>query len=309
VLAAACLLVYSGSALAQPMTDMCSQPKMNNEKWHSISSSAGMTLMIPPGYVLQGGGTDAQYYWHGDHRWIGVGIGAGPSALTEKGQLTQTGECEAVIAGRRVAISRYTWTNEDRGMSPSGAAGSEYVVVARFYSTGELRESFIAYKTNIQSDVTSTREVFWTASFDTQKPVASAAPAPQAAGSAPAQPAPAAVAAAPAPACVAKPEPNLPTLDAVLDTALVQMLVSNAAPPIPHGFEVMSLRFDDAGGVSGISVSQSDLPDATQRQLTTLVASNLKPHDAKAPSTFLLRVESQKPGLHYAVLPSGGCAP
>src|SRR5665213_3188133 len=250
--------------------------------------------MIPPGYVARGGGNEVQVYWHGEHRLISVGSGSGPSALTEGGQITQTGECEAVIAGRRVAISSYNWTNEDQGMSPTGEAGEEYLIVARFYSTGALRESFISYQTNIQSDVSSTRELFWTATFDSPQTVASATPAPPAAGSAPAQAAPAVVAAAPAPACVAKPEPNLPTLDAVLDTALVQMLVANAAPPIPKGFEVMSLRFDDAGGVSGISVSQSDLPDATQRQLTTLVASNLKPHDAKAPSAFLLRVESQK---------------
>lgn len=309
VLAAACMIVISGSALAQPMTDMCSQPKMKTEQWHSITAPAGMTLMIPPGYVARGGGNEVQVYWHGDHRWVSVGSGSGPSALTAGGQLTQTGECEAVIAGRRVAISNYNWTNEDAGMSRTGAAGAEYLVVARFYSTGDLRESFIAYKTNIQSDVSSTRELFWTATFDSPQSVASATPTPPVASSAPVQSTPVAVAAAPAPACVAKPEPNLPTLDAVLDTALVQMLVSNAAPPIPHGFEVMSVRFDDTGGVSGISVPQSDLPDATQRQLTTLVASNLKPRDAKAPSTFLLRVESLNPGLRYAVLPSGGCAP
>jgi hypothetical protein len=315
VLAVASLLVYSGSALAQPMTDMCSQPKMKTEKWHSITAPAGMTLMIPQGYVARGNGAvsnphyaDAQWYWSGEHRFIIVGSGAGPSVLTEGSGMTQTGECQATIAGRRVEISNYTWTHEDQQMSPTGAAGSEYLVVARFYSTGSLRESFIAYRTNIQSDASSMRGVFWTASFDAPNSVASAAPVPQAdAGSAP--PAQAAVAVAPAPACVPKPDPNLPTLDAVLDTALVQMLVSNAAPPVPHGFEVISLRFNDAGGVAGISVSQSDFPDATQRQLTTLVASNLKQHDAKAPSTFQLRVESQSSGMRYAVLTIGSCAP
>jgi len=318
VLTAALLLVYSGSAIAQPMTDMCSQPKMKTEKWHSITAPAGMTLMLPQGYVARGNGAasnqhyaDAQFYWSGDHRFIAVGSGAGPSALTEGSGMTQTGECEATIAGRRVEISNYNWTNEDRGMSPSGAAGSEYLVVARFYSTGALRESFIAYKTNIQSDASSMRAVFWTATFDAPIAVASATPVVQAAaGSAPpAQAVPAAVAAAPAPACVPKSDPNLPTLDAVLDTALVQMLVSNAAPPIPHGFEVISLRFNDTGGVAGISVSQSDFPDATQRQLTTLVASNLKQHDAKAPSAFQLRVESQSSGMRYAVQSTGSCAP
>lgn len=322
VLAAACMLAFSGSALAQPWSDMCSPPKMKTGKWHTISAPAGMTLMIPPGYVLQGRGAssnrnfaDAQYFWSGDHRYVAVGSGAGPSNLTERAVLTQTGDCEAEIAGRRVEISKYNWTNQDQGMSPSGTAGDEYdeyMVVARFYAMGALRESFIAFKTNIQSDVSSMRQVFWTASFNApgSQPVASAAPAPAAAGTATlVQAPPAAVAAARVPVCVAKPEPNLPTLDAVLDTALVQMLVANASPPVPRGFELISLRFDDSGGVAGISVSQSDLPDATQRQLTTLVASNLKQHDAKAPATFLLRVESQSPGLHYAVLPVTTCAP
>jgi hypothetical protein len=309
--------MYSGSALAQPMTDMCSQPKMKTEKWHSITAPAGMTLMIPQGYVARGNGAasnsvapDAQFYWSGDHRYVAVGSGAGPSALNAGGELTQTGDCEATIAGRRVQISSYTWTNADREMSPSGAIGGEYLVVARFFSTGELREAFIAYKTNIQSDASSMREVFWTAAFDSQQAVApSSASAPQAAGSAPPAQAMPAVAAVPAPACVPKVEPNLPTLEAVLDTALVQMLVSNAAPPIPHGFEVMTLRFNDSGGVAGIAVSQSDLPNATQRQLTTLVASNLKQHDAAAPSAFQLRVESKSTGMQYAVQSNAGCAP
>lgn len=116
-----------------------------------------------------------------------------------------------------------------------------------------------------------------------------------------------ALAAAPALQCVARPEPNLPALHVVLDTALLQMLVANASPKIPHGFEVIALRFDDAGDVAGISVSQSDLPDATQRQLTTFVASNLKPHDAHAPSSFRLRVEVQDAGLRYTVQPA--CTP
>ena len=303
-LAVVCALAISGSALAQPWGDMCSPPKMKTDKWHSISAPAGMTLMIPQGYALRGSGAsasvgfeDARVYWSGEHRYIAAGSGAGPSALTGGGQITQTGECEAQIAGRRTEISTYNWTNEDNSMSPSGAAGEEYLVVARFYSTGSMRESFIAFKTNIQSDVSSMRQVFWTASFGS--PIADAQPiAASAAGS---QPPPGATAATAAPACVPKPDPNLPSVDAVLDTALVKMLVSNAAPPVPHGFEVMRVSFDPLGGVAGIAVSQSDLPDATQRQLTTLVASNIKHKPAKAPSTLELMVDVAADGMRFAL--------
>jgi len=309
VLATACVLAAAGSATAQPMSDMCSQPKMKTDKWHSISAPAGMTLMIPQGYVVRGNGSgtmrdmaDARFFWSGEHRWIAVGSGAGPSALTWGSGANRTDDCETQIAGRRVEISKYEWTNEDGGMSPSGNAGGRYVAVARFFSTASQRESFIAYQTNIQSDVSSMRQLFWTASFGGDTPVAAAAPATQVAASGPA-------AATPAAACTPRPEPNLPALDAVVDSSVVQMLVANAAPPIPKGFEVISLKFDDQGGVSGISVAESDLPDPTQRQLTTLVASNLKQKDPKAPSTFLLRVETQAPGVRYQVLPIASCAP
>lgn len=305
-----CAFAMSGSALAQPWGDMCSPPKMKTDKWHSITAPAGMTLMIPQGYAQRGNGAaandvfkDAQVYWSGDHRYIAAGSGAGPSALNTGGEITQTGECEAQIAGRRVEISSYNWINEDNSMSPSGAAGEEYIVVARFYSTATLRESFIAYKTNIQSDVSSMRQLFWTASFGS--PIADAQPiSASAAGS---QPPPGATAATAAPACVPKPDPNLPAVDAVLDTGLVKMLVSNAAPAVPHGFEVIRVSYDPLGGVAGIAVSQSDLPDASQRQLTTLVASNIKQKAAKAPSTLELRVDIVADGLRYAVQPA--CIP
>jgi hypothetical protein len=283
---------------------------MKTDKWHSIAAPAGMTLMIPPGYVQRGMGSassgaykDAQFYVSGEHRYVAAGSGAGPSALTEQGQITQTGECEAQIAGRRTEISTYNWTSEDSRMSPSGGAGESYLVVARFYSTGALRESFIAFKTNIQSDVSSMRQVFWTASFGS--PIADAQPiAAAAAGS---QPPPGATAATAAPACVAKPDPNIPSSDVVLDTGLVKALVAGASPPVAHGFEVMRVSYDPLGGVAGVAVSQSDLPDATQKQLTTLVASNLKQKAAKAPSTLELRVDVAADGVHYALQPA--CIP
>jgi hypothetical protein len=58
--------------------------------------------------------------------------------------------------------------------------------------------------------------------------------------------------------------------------------------------------------LAGINVTQSDLPDPAQKQLATLIASNLRPHDAKSPPTFVLRVDTQDQGLHYTV--QGDCA-
>jgi hypothetical protein len=181
------------------------------------------------------------------------------------------------------------------------------MVVARFFSTGSQREVFVAFKSNIQSDIGANRQIFWTITFPGY--VAGTAPSAQQtvasspAGAAPGTTANAALAAAPA--CVPRPDPTLPAAGAVVDSALVQMLVSGASA-MPHGFAVMSLKFDGSGSLAGLSVAQSDLPDPVQKQLVTLVASNLKPHDAKSPAAYMLRVDTQEQGLHYTV--QGSCA-
>ena len=106
----------------------------------------------------------------------------------------------------------------------------------------------------------------------------------------------------PAFVCNQKPDSKLPTADAVVDTALVQSLMAGSGPA-PKGFAQMALRFDKGALVNIAVLPTSDLPDPVQRQLATLVASNLKPHDKKTPSTFILRVDSKDDGLHYAVEP------
>jgi hypothetical protein len=103
--------------------------------------------------------------------------------------------------------------------------------------------------------------------------------------------------------CIAKPDPMLPAADAVLDTAIVQSLIASAGPG-PRGFAVMALEFDPSGALTGISVAQSDLPDPAQRQLATLIASNLKPHDARTSASYMLRVDAGEAGLRYAVQPA-----
>ncbi len=100
---------------------------------------------------------------------------------------------------------------------------------------------------------------------------------------------------------------DLPTPSAVIDSAVVQTLLASAAP-IPNGYEVMQLQFDGSGELAGLSVAQSDLPEASQRELAAVVGTNLKPHDAKAPVSILLRIDSVVTGLRYTVLPASACA-
>ncbi|HEV7703949.1 MAG TPA: hypothetical protein VGO46_06630 [Gemmatimonadaceae bacterium] len=330
ILVLAWLTTVVGAASAETTGDICSAPKMQTEKWRPISEAGGLTMLLPPGYAARGNQTvsdrgssslgfasaqsttnmsdhnsaDSHFYYQGQHRIIGVGSGSGPSMLTTSGaQMNPMGDCETTIAGRRVEISMYNWNTEDNAMAPSGDAGTHYRAVARFYTSGTQREVFISFQSNIQSDVSAGRQIFWTANFGGAPAQASSAPA-QSATAVPAFAGTTSAVVAAAPACVAKADPSLPAASAVLDSALVQMLISGAGP-MPKGYALMALKFDGSS-LAGISVSQSDLPDPVQKQLATLVASNLKPHDTKAPAAFTLRVDSQEQGLHYTV--QGACA-
>jgi hypothetical protein len=306
------MLLFAGRASAASRADLCSTPTMKTEKWHSVSEVGGMTVMLPPGFVARGiitgsSNADSHGYFSGTHRYILIGSGSGPSALSSTtAALLQTADCNTILNGRRVELSSYTWTVEDARMSPSGDAGPQYMAVARFFATGTQREVYVAFKSNIQSDIGSNRQLFWTVSFpgsagdataSAQTPVA----VPAFAGT---SPAPAPTPATP-PACVAKADPALPAASAVVDSGLVQSLIAGSGP-MPKGYALMALKFDGPS-LAGIAVTQSDLPDPTQKQLATLVASNLKPRDTKSPSAFVLRVDTQDEGLRYTV--QGTCAP
>jgi hypothetical protein len=312
VFAALSIVAARASASTRPMDDMCSQPKMKTDKWQVRQEAGGMSLMVPPGFVTSGGDGDTHYYINGEHRSITVGLGTGMAIMRFR-DISETGECETVIAGRRVTLTMYHWVVEDANLSASGNAGPHFAAVARFYSTGALRESYVQLVSNAPSDVKYFRQLFWTVSFPgSAAPVAPVADAPAAVAtlaSAPAASAPAsapAITPASAPACDPASVPGLPAADAVLDSGVVRMLIASAAP-IPKGYELMALQFAGNGELSGMTVAQSDLPEASQRELTSVIATNLKPHDAHAPSTFLLRVDSSDTGLHYSVLPMSGC--
>lgn len=297
----ACVIATSGGALAERAPDLCAPPKMQTEKWPTTEQVGGATVLLPPGFHLAtaAGGAAGERYFVNGRREIIVGPGAAPTsdAMTTTSieklppaqpsgmadnspQMTQLSSCETTINGRHVEITL------------SSGSGSSYLLLARFFAAPPVGEMFVAFESDSRSEISSYRQIFWAVTFD---------------GSAPASSAPGAVAAALAPPpCVPKPDPSLPAADAVLDTALVQSLLASAGP-VPHGFALMSLKFDGKGALTNISVPQSDLPDPAQRQLATLVASNLKPHDKHTPSSYTLRVDAADSGLRYTV--QGACAP
>jgi hypothetical protein len=306
LVAALCVVASNSHASTRPVDDMCSQPKMKTDKWQIRQEAAGMMLLLPPGFVTSGtnGGFatdgDTHFYVNGEHRSITVGSGG--MAILRFRDVAETGECETVIAGRRVSLTMYHWVVEDSALSASGDAGPHYALVARYYAIGGLREQYVGMISNSSSDLKYFRQLFWTVSFPgSAAPVAAAAATPATLVAATPAVAP------PAPACDPASAPGLPAADAVLDSSVVRMLVASAAP-IPKGYELLALQFAGSGELSGMSVAQSDLPQASQHELSSVIATNLKPHDAHAPSTFLLRIDSGDTGLRYAVLPISGCA-
>ena len=310
--AAACLLSSASSAIAEPMGSMCDAPNMKTDKWQQRSENGGMTILIPPGFGSGGMGygteeAGAHYYHNGEHRLLIIGFGAGLMSILRNRNVTEDSECETVLAGRRALITVYSWVNEGDRLTAAGGFGAHSAAVARFYASGAQPELFVAFITNAKYELSSFKQVFWTVSFG-GSPSATIAAAPVAASpviaTAVASTQPVAVAAT---ACDAGSTAGLPTASTVIDSAVVQTLLASSAP-IPNGYEVMQLQFDGNGELAGLSVAQSDLPEASQRELSAVVGTNLKTHDALTASTILLRIDSGDTGLRYAVLPiPGGC--
>jgi hypothetical protein len=286
---------------------MCSEPKTGTDKWKARSEVAGMTILIPPGFTAGGHSRyqeteDTHFYNSGEHRSIAIGSGRGPAFVTHISSVTESGECEAAIAGRHVTITVYRWTVEDAMLSASGNAGSHFAAVARFYATGASREVYVSLESNAPSDLKYYRRLFWTVSFGDSPAATTAASPPVVSTVASTQP----VVVAPV-ACTVGSTSGLPAASTVIDSSVVQTLLASATQ-IPNGYEVMQLQFDGSGELAGMPVAQSDLPEASQRELAAVVGTNLKPHDANAPASFFLRIDSAAAGLHYTVLPASACA-
>src|SRR5665647_1667526 len=171
LLVAACIFAFAGDASAHPMDDMCSAPKMNTNKWQPRSEVDGMTLLVPPGFTAGGHSVfqetqDSHFYHSGEHRSVAVVSGSGPAFIQHSSGVDENGECETVIAGRRVTLTMYHWVVEDALFSASGNAGPHFVEVARFYATGSRREVYVALESNAPSDLKYFKQLFWAVSFD-----------------------------------------------------------------------------------------------------------------------------------------------
>lgn len=306
VIAVACIVSLHATTRAAFASDMCTPPRMNVDKWHVVEPVPGMRVSLPPSYgsrATYSHNRHIAFYFADRDREVSLGTGPGPGPRLDPAsgmgttvsveklpdgvasdeyasvatQMTQTAQCTTAINGRSVHIVEYRWYGPDAVLSTRRDESALYRLVAHYLPSDSEPDAFVSIESSSQSELGVNRQIFWTASFG--RATAASATAP----------------------CVPKPDPSLPTSGAVLDTALVQTLLTSAARP-PVGFAVLALSFN-GGALSGISVAESDLPDSTQRQLATLVASNLAPHDAKAPSAFLLRVETSDAGVRYAVEP------
>ena len=318
VVAAACFLASAERALGETRDGICDAPKMKTDKWQQRSENGGMSILIPPGFGAGGigSGTEeagAHYYHNGEHRLLAIGFGAGIQSILRNPSVSENSECETVIAGRRVLITVYNWVSEDRALSASGNAGAHFAAVARYYPAGGQPEVFVAFVSNAMYELKSFRQIFWTVSFPGSPGTQAASATPVAASPVAATPVAVTnvaltqpVAVAPA-VCTAGSTLGLPIASAVIDSSVVQTLLASAAP-IPNGYEVMQLQFDVSGELAGMSVAQSDLPEASQRELAAVIGTNLKPHDAKAAASILLRIDSAATGLRYTVLPASPCA-
>jgi len=88
VFVALCVFASRGLALTQPKDDMCTQPTMKTDKWKARNEVAGMSLLLPPGFVMMAGSSQDRVYANGDHRSITVGEGAGVNLQHEYREVT-----------------------------------------------------------------------------------------------------------------------------------------------------------------------------------------------------------------------------
>ncbi|MEO8879039.1 MAG: hypothetical protein ABI446_01445 [Gemmatimonadaceae bacterium] len=318
IIAVVCTLVGATSVLAQTSSDLCTAPQMKTEKWKSRPENGGMNLLLPPGFGASGNGgvgiedAGAHFYANGEHRLIVVGFGPGIQSIMRNPEVSEKGECETTIAGRRVSMIIYNWVVEDQQLSSSGNAGAHFAAVVRYYPSGSQREVYIALISNIASELKYFKPIFWAVTFDGSPAAASASQSSSApAGVSNASDMHAAAAAPPAPilSCIIAEEPaGTPAIATVVDSAAVQTQLTGKAE-IPNGYELMTVQFTPAGAFSGMKVAQTNFDDATQHELASALGPNVKAHAAAAPASMMLRVDASMRGLHYTTLPAGSCTP
>ncbi|HEX6534197.1 MAG TPA: hypothetical protein VF041_06345 [Gemmatimonadaceae bacterium] len=321
---------------------LCTPPESVDAKWHPAEAE-GVSFRIPKGYTISQSGADFRVYSAGQ-RHIGIEWGRGPGEIESGGELNPISECRTTIDGRIVTISLFHWTRIDQAMAPSGDAGTKYLLVARFPAVQGSHAVSLWVFTPYRGDAMQFRRVFWTVEFPAATPGASVAPAagspsstgagataasvavvqatpvaatsdrsstestPAAAGASLATVTPHSASATassmplPPPTCGAPPA-GTPAPGDVVDTTLVQML-ANGSDPFPQGHGVVALTLDASGALAGVAVVDSDLPADAERQLATIVSSNIKPRPATS-TTLYLRVDTGGKALRYTMVRCG----
>ncbi len=303
LLVAAALLGGSSTAHA---SNLCTPPNDSVPKWHAKQAVPGITVRIPPGLSLVRSGASFQRY-QGGRRSFGVSIGEGAGDLARLSELSQIDFCQAVIQDRPVQITTYTYVQEDAAMNPTGQAGSWYVAIARWPAVAGQPTVTLWMESNLKSDLMTLRPYFFTVqlpALTAAKGASSPSSATPGSGTSPTLPAQPGSRTDSA-ACLAPTSVPLPAIDAIVDTALVQMLAASDSAPAP-GFAVLALHYDDQGGVASVDVTDTDLAPSEQRHLAALVSSNIRSRAANTPQGVQIHVSRSAHGLEYRVM-SPGC--
>lgn len=289
---AACVFLAAlvSPSAAQSPGNSCRQPVMRTEKWRPVSDVVGVSVLLPPSvptHSLSGGTYGARRYRDPHGLVILVGSGGGPRVVGDG--------CDVVIDGRHAWITTNTSSNLIESLAEFEATktdGPEFV----YYGVS-------GYNAMHMIDVPSLRQIFWTITF-----TGSAKTAAPTVASAPVAVTPASATSmiSTGQACPAHIDSHLPAPADLVDSALIQSLLASS-PAIPEGHQVMAMHFAGDGSLAGIAATESTLPDAAQRELMTLVATNVKSRPGSSPLSVMLRVDVASGALRYATLPATGC--
>jgi len=183
---------------------------------------------------------------------------------------TRLSICTAVIGGRVAFIATYA-----RGMNPT-------LAVARWSAHQGLPPAYLAISARDRSALGAMRQLFWTAHFSGLDADSSDA--------------------------LLCATPILPRgqLGDLLDTPLVAQLGQNLWAAMPRGHTVLEISFGSAGAVEGVEVLAGDLPENAEKQIASLVASNVRPQPALAPRAGV-RVEVTESGFSYQLTAVSAC--
>lgn len=297
MLTLALALVANGAALAtahaqNARTELCAVPPPLDTAGTREETLQGVTIRVPRRFGSMRSEPDFRLYRSGS-RIIGLGVGLPATTLVGDDEDMSLWEiCRTELDGRLATVQLSRINRRDAPMVPSGGIGTQYAISVTWVAALGGRDVMAWMVTRSQSDFEQARQILRTVRIPRPKePKTDAAPVT------------AVVSPTASPACTTAPVLDV---DAVVDTALVRMLASGAQ--MPSGFVELGLTYEGAE-LAGTEIHQSDLPEASQRQIVTLVSSNLKPRQPTWPTRVLLRATSGETGLSLTAVPESACQP